>query len=75
MYWFYINLIQFFRKDFRNMVSGQIAETNVRMSLVIPKELKAKLDTYAKAQDRSTNKIITYAIEEYLENHSQQSES
>ncbi len=57
------------------MVSGQIAETNVRMSLVIPKELKAKLDTYAKAQDRSTNKIITYAIEEYLENHSQQSES
>lgn len=51
------------------MASGQIAETNTRMSLVIPKELKAELDAYAKTQDRSTNKIITYAIREYLNRH------
>ena len=56
------------------MVSGQISDKKIRMSLVIPKELKAKLDICAKAQDRSTNRIITYAIEEYLENHSQQIE-
>jgi metal-responsive CopG/Arc/MetJ family transcriptional regulator len=48
---------------------GQISPDNVRMSLVIPKDLKAELDLYAKSQDRSTNKIITYAIREYLSNH------
>lgn len=49
--------------------SGKIAESNVRMSLVIPKVLKAELDEYSKTQDRSTNKIITYAIREYLMRH------
>ena len=51
------------------MTSGQIAESNIRMSLVIPKELKAELEQFAKSQDRSVNKIIVYAIREYLESH------
>lgn len=51
------------------MTSGQIAESNVRMSLVIPRELKAELEQFAKSQDRSVNKIIVYAIREYLETH------
>ena len=51
------------------MTSGKIAESNIRMSIVIPKELKSELDEYAKSQDRSTNKIINYAIREYLNRH------
>ena len=53
------------------MPSGQLKDINTRMSFVIPKELKAKLDTYAEQEDRSTSKIICYAIKEYLENHKQ----
>ena len=57
------------------MPSGQIKDTNARMSFVIPKELKAELDEYAKQEDRSTSKIICYAIKEYLENHKQKPDS
>ena len=56
------------------MPSGQIKDTNARMSFVIPKELKAELEAYAKQEDRSTSKIICYAIKEYLENHKQKPE-
>lgn len=51
------------------MASGQVKDTNARMSFIISKELKAKLEAYAEAEDRSTSKIIAYAVKEYLENH------
>ena len=53
------------------MPSGQIKDTNIRMSIVLPKELKAVLDDYAKSTYTSTNKVITYAIVEYLNSHAQ----
>ena len=51
------------------MSSGEISRDKIRMSLVIPKELKSQLEAYARNQDRSTNKIIEYSIREYLYNH------
>lgn len=51
------------------MASGQIKNTNARMSFIIDKDLKKELELFAEAQDRSVGKIINYAIREYLKNH------
>lgn len=53
------------------MPSGQIKDTNIRMSIVLPKELKKDLKDHADATYTSINKVITYAIVEYLKNHAQ----
>lgn len=50
---------------------GMIADDKMRMSLVIPRDLKPKLEAVAKAEDRSVNKIIVRAIEYYIETHKQ----
>ena len=46
------------------MTSGQISETNVRMSLVIPKDLKAELERMAAEENRSTNNLIVTILKD-----------
>jgi len=51
------------------MTQGQIAEDNTRISIVIPKDLKADADKIANADGRSLSgwirKLITDAVNEY----------
>lgn len=44
------------------MAHGEISENNVRMSLVIPKELKAKLSDFAQKNGYSLNGYIVYLL-------------
>ena len=46
------------------MTSGQISENNVRMSLVIPKDLKAELERIAAAENRSMNNLIVTILKD-----------
>ena len=46
------------------MTSGQIAESNVRMSLVIPRELKAELEKIAADENRSLNNLIVTVLKD-----------
>ena len=50
------------------MAHGQIAEDKTRISLVIPRDLKAALETAAAAQQRSMSnyivKILTAAMQQ-----------
>ncbi|NLK29234.1 MAG: ribbon-helix-helix protein, CopG family [Clostridiales bacterium] len=45
-----------------------IASDKTRVSIVIDKEDKLKLEELAQADDRSLNYVINKAIKEYLEN-------
>lgn len=46
------------------MGHGDIAQDKVRISLVIPKELKERLEAMAKAENRSTtNMIVTLLLD------------
>lgn len=51
------------------MAQGQIAESNTRISIVIPKELKDEADKIANADGRSLagwiRKLISDAVNEY----------
>lgn len=51
------------------MASGQISDKNVRMSLVIPKDLKEILTDLAKQDNRSLNNLIITILENYVRNH------
>ena len=55
------------------MAQGQIAESNTRISIVIPKDLKAEADKIANADGRSLGgwirKLITDAVVEYNQNN------
>lgn len=47
-----------------------ISDSKIRMSLVIDKTDKAKVEEIAKREDRSTNYIICKAIKEYIAKNS-----
>lgn len=47
-----------------------ISESKIRMSLVIDKADKSKIEEIAKKDDRSTNYIICKAIKEYIAKNS-----
>ncbi|MBH1942545.1 DNA-binding protein [Mobilitalea sibirica] len=45
---------------------GEIAPTNTRTNITIPKELKAKLEGIAKEQNRSFNNLVITILKEYV---------
>lgn len=47
------------------MAHGEIAQDKTRMSLVIPKELKGKLNSYAYQDGRSLNNLIVKVLTDY----------
>ena len=51
------------------MAQGEISPNNIRMSLVIPRELKAQLEIIAKAESRSLNNYITKVLKEAVEEY------
>jgi len=51
------------------MTSGQIAENKIRMSLVIPKDLKAQLEQIAKDENRSVNNLIITILQNAVNNN------
>lgn len=46
---------------------GTISDQNTRMSLTIPKELKASLEKIAKEQNRSLNNLIITLLKDYTD--------
>lgn len=42
-------------------------ELNTRLNLTIPKELKSKLKTIAKNQNRSTTNLIITILKDYID--------
>ncbi len=49
--------------------SGIISENNIRMSLVVPKKLKAELATIAGIENRSLNNLIVTVMQQYSEEY------
>ena len=45
---------------------GEIAQNNTRTMITIPKDLKAKLETLAKDQNRSFNNLVITILKEYV---------
>ena len=45
-----------------------ISKDNIRMSLVIPKELKKELQQIAKSENRSLNNLIITILKNYMNN-------
>ena len=43
-----------------------ISKDNIRMSLVIPKELKKELQQIAKEENRSLNNLIITILKDYM---------
>lgn len=48
------------------MPQGKISDTNTRMNLTIPKELKKQLEEIAKLQNRSLNNLIITILKEQI---------
>jgi len=44
---------------------SEIAKSNTRTNITIPKELKAKLEEIAKEQNRSFNNLVITILKEY----------
>lgn len=49
-------------------VNNMISKDNIRMSLVIPKELKKELQQIAKSENRSLNNLIITILKNYMNN-------
>lgn len=45
---------------------SEIAKTNTRTNITIPKDLKAKLEEMAKEQNRSFNNLVITVLKEYV---------
>lgn len=52
------------------MPSGKIADTNIRINITIPKDLKVKLELIATGQNRSFNNLVITVLKEFVaKNH------
>ena len=51
------------------MGHGDISDNKSRVSLILPKELKAYLQTIADEDDRSLNYVIEKILSEFMETH------
>ena len=61
--WFTIGYINHMTKERRySMGHGDIAQDKVRISLVIPKDLKEELERQAQSQDRSMSNYIVMLL-------------
>lgn len=52
-----------------SMGHGDISDNKSRVSLILPKELKAYLQTIADEDDRSLNYVIEKILSEFMETH------
>ena len=50
------------------MAHGEISTNNIRISLVIPKELKATLSEIAVSENRTLSNLITTILSNYVKN-------
>ena len=52
------------------MPAGKVADTNTRTNIIIPKDLKAKLELIATEQNRSFNNLVITILKEFVaKNH------
>lgn len=51
------------------MSQGQIAENKIKTTIVLEKELKAKLEKIAKKEMRSLNNLMASVLTNYAENY------
>lgn len=54
------------------MPTGQIAKNKTKTTIVIEKELKAKLEKIAQKENRSFNNLITSVMSDFAEKYFQQ---